>query len=155
MKRLVIPLLLFALLLPLSACEEDPFAPLRGNVNAQGGFTYNGAALEGTLSLTRSPSLRLTVTLTAPASLRGMVAERTEKGDSLTYLGIRREMAAPLEALDLLLLLLTPPDHFERTQTGIQYKVSDGSVTLLSESALFRLRYEGERGRAELWWQES
>jgi hypothetical protein len=84
-----------------------------------------------------------------------MVAERTEEGDSLTYLGIRREMAAPLEALDLLLLLLTPPDHFERTQTGIQYKVSDGSVTLLSESALFRLRYEGERGRAELWWQES
>ena len=155
MKRLAIPLLLFALLLSLSACEEDPFAPLRGNVNAQGGFAYNGAALEGTLSLTRSPSLRLTVTLTAPASLRGMVAERTEKGDSLTYLGIRREMAAPLEALDLLLLLLTPPDHFERTQTGIQYQVSDGSVTLLSENALFRLRYEGERGRAELWWQES
>ena len=154
MKRLVISLLLFALLLPLPACEEDPFSLLRGDVSAKGGFIYNGTALEGTLSLNRSP-LRLTVSLTAPASLAGMVIERTAEGDSLTYLGIRREMNASLEALDLLLLLLTPPSCFERTGAGIQYQASDGSVTLLSEGASLRLLYEGERGRAELWWQES
>lgn len=155
-KCVTIPLVaaLIAALLSLPACESDPFSALRGNVSAEGGFRWNGVDFRGTLTLERSAP-RLTVTLTAPASLAGMTAERTSEGDVLTYLGIRREMAAPLPALDLLLLLLSPPDTYRQTEEGIRYEVEDGRITLLSEHGVpLRLVYEGARGTAELWWNQ-
>lgn len=155
-KCVTIPLVaaLIAALLSLPACESDPFAALRGDVSAEGGFRWNGVAFRGTLTLERSAP-RLTVTLTAPAALAGMTAERTPEGDVLTYLGIRREMAAPLEALDLLSLLLSPPASYRQTEEGVRFEVEDGCVTLLSEhGAPRRLVYEGARGTAELWWNQ-
>ena len=159
MKKLILFLLCAALIaspLSFSACRRDPFLALRGDLRASGGFVWNEATFEGELILERTPALRLTVTLLAPAALRGMTVERTEEGDVLTYLGIRREMSVPLPALDLLLLLLSPPAVYRQTAKGICYGVEDGRVTLLLENGVSsRLVYEGERGTAELWWNQT